>query len=146
MLERNEITSEPIRIVGMIVDQIGEPRDDGTRGSALYRVPFRLSRRPTREWADLFVQYWNRPPTSTSMHRPGIASVVNDTVILDGTTVEEVEMYHRDTLILATQEANDKYHEFIEKKQLEEDRERSRLAAHQRKVEDVSKRISFDEE
>jgi len=146
MLERNEITSESIKILGMIVDQIGEPRDDGTCGSALYRVPFRLSRRPTREWADLFLQSWNRPPTSTSMHRSGIASVVNDTVILDGTTVEEVEMYHRDTLILATQEANDKYHEFIEKKQLEEDRERSRLEAHKRKVEDVSKRISFDEE
>lgn len=146
MLERNEITSEPIRIVGVIVDQIGEPRDDGSRGSALYRVPFRLSRRPTHEWADLFVQSWNRPPMSTSMHRSGIASVVNDTVILDGTTVEEVEMYHRDTLILATQEANNKYHELIDKRQLEEERERNRLAAHKRKVEDVSKRISFDDE
>jgi len=144
--ERNETTSESIRILGMIVDQIGEPRDDGTRGSALYRVPFRLSKRPTREWADLFVHYWNRPPMSTSMHRSAIASVVNDTVILDGTTVEEVEKYHRDTLILATQEANNKYHEFIEKKQLEEEREQNRLDTHKRKVEDVSKRISFDEE
>jgi len=146
LLERNETTSESIRLLGVIVDQIGDPRDDGTPGSALYRVPFRLSRRPTREWADLFVHYWNRPPSSTTMHRPGIASVVNDTVILDGTTVEEVEMYHRDTLILATQEANNKYHELIEKGQLEEERERNRLVAHKRKVEDVSKRISFDDE
>ena len=130
----------------MIVDQVGTPRDDGTLGSALYRVPFRLSGRPTREWADLFVHYWNRPPTFTTMHRPGIASVASDTVILDGTTVEEVEMYHRDTLIMVTQEANNKYQEFIDKKRMEEERERNLLATHQRKVEDVSKRISFDEE
>jgi sRNA-binding protein len=32
------------------------------------------------------------------MHRPGIASVSYDTVILDGTTMEELERYHVETL------------------------------------------------
>jgi hypothetical protein len=137
---------EPIKIIGVIVDQIGTPRNDRTRGSALYRVPFRLSRRPPREWAELFIHFWKNPPRYTTMHRSGIASVVNDTVILDGTTVEEVEKYHRDTLILVTKEANDKYQKYLEKKQTEEERERNRIEAHQRKVDEVSKRISFDDD
>ena len=36
---------EPVSIVGVIVDEVTHPRMDGTRGSALYAVPFRLSRR-----------------------------------------------------------------------------------------------------
>jgi hypothetical protein len=44
---------EPIQITGIIVDQVGRPRNDGTRGSALYGVPFRLSQRPPHEWADI---------------------------------------------------------------------------------------------
>ena len=73
---------EPIRITGIIADQIGVPRNDGTRGSALYRIPFRLTQRPPREWAELFVNNWNHPPLFTTMHRPGIASIIGDTVIL----------------------------------------------------------------
>jgi hypothetical protein len=35
------------------------------------------------------------------MHRPGIAILTGDKVYLNGTTVEEVQKYHRDTLKLA---------------------------------------------
>ena len=34
----------PIKIQGVIVDEVSEPKDDGTRGSALYKIPFKLSR------------------------------------------------------------------------------------------------------
>ncbi len=34
------------------------------------------------------------------MHRPGIASVVDDEILLNGTTIEEVREYHRETLKL----------------------------------------------
>ena len=34
----------PIEIVGVITDEVGSPRNDGGRGSALYAVPIRLSR------------------------------------------------------------------------------------------------------
>src|SRR5690606_26999864 len=81
---------EPIRIVGVIVDEVTEPTLDGSPGSGLYRVPFRLSRTPSVEWSRLFVETWNHPPRWTSMHRPGIARVVGDKVILDGTTMDEV--------------------------------------------------------
>ena len=70
--------AEPIRIVGIIADDVGEPRNDGTRGSALYAVPFRLSRRASGEWTQVFERVWNRPPRRTNMHRPGIAHVRSD--------------------------------------------------------------------
>jgi len=37
---------EPIRPIGIVKKGVGRPRDDGTAGSALYRVPIRLSRPP----------------------------------------------------------------------------------------------------
>ena len=40
------------------------------------------------------------------MHRPGIASVIGDRIILNGTTVEEIEKYHRDTLRVVVERVN----------------------------------------
>jgi len=99
-------TVPTLKIIGIIADQVSAPRDDGTPGSALYRVPFRLSYVPSQFWAEAFVQAWNMPPQFTSMHRPGIARVIGNTIVLDGTTLEEVEKYHRDTLRLCVNEAN----------------------------------------
>jgi hypothetical protein len=94
-----------------VADEVSTPRDDGTRGSALYRIPFQLSRTPTRLWRDFFIEAWNHPPSYTSTHRPGIARVEGDRIILDGTTIDEVERTHRDTLVLALNEANRKLEE-----------------------------------
>src|SRR4030095_8334099 len=120
---------EPIRIVGVVVDEVSTPRDDGTRGSALYSVPFRLSRRQPSEWADLFVQAWDSPSRFTTMHRPGIANVHGDKVILNGTTINEVETYHRDTLILAAEEANKRFTDLQARRQAQQERERVRVEA-----------------
>jgi hypothetical protein len=78
------------------------------------------------------------------MHRPGIASVNGDTVVLDGTSVEEVERYHRETLILATQEANRQFTELIAQRRRREERNRDRVEEHRRRVEDAAQRIRFD--
>jgi hypothetical protein len=134
---------EPIRIAGVIVDEIGTPRNDGTRGSALYAVPFRFSRQPPADWARLFVQAWDNPTRFTSMHRPGIASVHGDKVVLNGTTVDEVEKYHRDTLILAAEEANKGYTELRARHRAQEERERAHVDAHKKDVEDAAKRLKF---
>lgn len=135
---------EPIRITGVVVDEVGMPRNDGTRGSALYRVPFRLSRRAPSEWAHLFVEAFNHPSSYTTMHRPGIASVNGDRVVLDGTTVEEVEQVHRATLLLATEEANRRYLEILARKHQEEERQRRLREEHRQAVEDAAKRIKFE--
>ena len=81
----------PLKIIGIIADQVSTPRNDGTPGSALYSIPFRLSQRPSQFWAEAFVRAWNMPPQFTSMHRPGIARIVGNTIVLNGTTLDEVE-------------------------------------------------------
>ncbi len=142
----NSSDFEPIHIIGIIFDQVGTPRNDGTRGSALYRIPFRLSKHPPHEWAELFIHFWDHPPRFTSMHRPRIASVIGDTVVLDGTTIEEVKDYHRDTLILCVQETNKAYNEFIERRQKANEREQEQLRKHKQSVNDISKQIKFDDD
>ena len=138
-------TEGPIRILGVIVDGVTEPRLDGTRGSGLYRVPLRLSRRPSPEWAQLFEQTWDHPPRFTTMHRPGIVSVQEDREILDGTTIEEVERYHRDTLVLVLEKVNREIAEFEEVQHRSAEMERQRREEHRRSVEDAAKRLRFDE-
>ncbi len=66
---------EDIKITRVIVEDITAPRNDGTPGSALYSIPFALSRRPPSEWAQMFIGSFSHPPRYTQMHRPGIASV-----------------------------------------------------------------------
>jgi hypothetical protein len=117
---------------------------DGSRGSALYEVPFRLSRRPPSGWSNLFVQSWNHPPRFTSMHRPGIASVEGDIIWLRGTTLEEIERYHRETLKLAVEEASKNYDEISRQRDARGQAEAERDRLHKESVQDAAKRISFD--
>jgi hypothetical protein len=134
----------PIRIVGIIEDEVGKPRNDGSRGSALYSVPFRLSRLPSSEWAEVFVRTWNRPPQLSTRHRPGIASVAGDKVILDGTTLEEIEHVHRDTLKLVVDETNRLIAEYEANRQRESERKGEEQRKHEESVREAAKRISFD--
>ncbi len=143
--ETSPEVAEDIKIKGIVVDEVTEPPMDGTRGSALYRIPFQLSRRPSAEWARLFVEVWNHPPRYTTMHRPGIASVEGDRIILDGTTVEEVEKYHRDTLILVVKTVNEAVAQYEAERRRQDELRRQQSEEHRRLVEDTSKKISFDE-
>ena len=88
----------PIQILGVVTEEMRTPRNDGTRGSALYDVPIQLSRIPSPTWARLFEKTWDHPPAFTSRHRPGICRVIEDRIILKGTTVEEVSNTHAVTL------------------------------------------------
>lgn len=89
---------EPIKLVEIVTEALGTPRNDGSPGSALYEVPIQLSRTPSSPWAHLFVQTWDRPPQFTSRHRPGICEIVGDRIILTRTTIEEVRDTHIHTL------------------------------------------------
>lgn len=134
---------EPIRIVGIIVDEVTEPRNDGTRGCALYRVPFRLSRTPSSLWSRLFLQTWDLPPRWSTMHRPGIARVSGDKIILDGTTIEEVRDVHRETLLLCVDKANELEAQYLEQQLKEEERKRMRREEHKSNVMRVADDITF---
>lgn len=135
---------EAIRIQNIVINEVTQPRNDGSRGSALYKVPFQLSARPPRAWAELFVHNWDKPPRWTTRHRPGIASVVGDKIILDGTTVEEVAEIHRETLKLALEVTNQQFVELENRRQAEVDQARKRKEEHERAVREAARKISFD--
>lgn len=135
---------DPLRIVGVIVDEVTIPTMDGTQGSALYTVPFRLSKEPSSLWSEIFVKLWDFPPRFTTMHRPGIASVVGSKIILDGTTIEEIEKYHRETLTLCVKGANEEEAKALERIRQDEERQRQRAAQHRVTVEKIASELDFD--
>lgn len=137
---------EPIRIIGIVKEGVGRPRDDRTRGSALYKVPLRLSRTPSPEWSQLFVQCWDHPPSFSTMHRPTIARVVGDTIVLDGTTMDELERYHARTLRLCVQQVNEQEAAHLERVRQAREREEAARRQHEREVDEIAGRLKFDDE
>jgi hypothetical protein len=135
---------EPIKIVGIIASQVGTPRNDGTQGSALYAVPFRLSRPPSSEWARRFAEVWRSPPSYSPRHRPSIARVEDDRIILDGTTVEEVAEVHRNTLKVVIKKVNHDVEVWERQRQKEAAEKAERIRSHRQSVEDAAKKITFD--
>ena len=133
-----------IKIMRVVTKEVTEPRNDGTPGSGLYAVPFELSDSPPAEWADVFVANWNSPPRYTSMHRPGIARLIRNRVVLDGTTMEEVEKYHKDTILLVLSETNKAYSEWLARSEQQRRRDEESSESHRKSVEDTAKRIKFD--
>jgi hypothetical protein len=135
---------EPIRILGIDEAGVTRPRNDGTAGSGLYKVPLRLNRTPSTRWVRLFTPMWDHPPQFTTMHRPGIASVSGDRIILDGTTLEEVERYHAATLRLVIPSVNAQVAAEEEADRAKRDRADAEDRAHDEAVRKAAKRISFD--
>lgn len=135
---------QPIEIVGVDTENVGSPRNDGTRGSGLYRVPIKLSHRPPGEWAQAFPSAWDSPPRFTTMHRPGIASVSGDTVVLDGTTIEEVRDHHAGTLALVVEKLNGAQKQHEERAEAEARRKADERSAHDANVRDVAEDIRFE--
>jgi hypothetical protein len=134
----------PITIEGVIVAEVGSPRNDGSRGAALYTVPLKLSRAPTVQWARFFVAAWDSPPRSTTRHRPGIASVVGDQIVLAGTTMEEIEHVHLTTLRLALEEANRQESDRQVVETVEAQRQAEVDQAHAAEVRATAGRLRFD--
>jgi predicted nucleotide-binding protein len=134
----------PVRIVGIVKEGVSKPRDDGTRGSALYSIPLRLSRRPSEMWSRHFRETWDSPPQFTTMHRPGIASVQGDTIVLDGTTMSELEQYHAETLRAVLDKVNEDVRSGAEQERAERRRKQESEARHEREVNDVASRLRFD--
>lgn len=143
--QRTEFASaDEIRIVGIVASEATCPLNDGSPGSALYAVPFKLSRVPSPLWANAFIKNWDRPSLFTTMHRPGIARVQGDRIVLDGTTVEEIEKYHKSTLELAVQKANE-IEQDSHGRRVQQQAEQDKLhAEHRSHVEDAAKRIKFE--
>lgn len=87
---------------------------------------------------------WDHPPEFTTMHRPGIASVSGDRIILDGTTMEEVERYHAATLRKVIPEVNKRVAEQEAAERAKRERAEDDRRAHDESVREAAKRIKFD--
>lgn len=66
-----------------------------------------------------------------------------DEIVLNGTTIEEVRDYHRDTLILCVEEANRLEAEYLEREQKRRAREEASRAAYRKNVENIAGTIDF---
>lgn len=142
--EKGDPDFDPIKIEGVLVDEVGSPRNDGTRGSALYTVPIKLNRFPTHEWSELFKRSWDHPPEYTTMHRPGIAHVQGNRIILVGTTIEEVRDVHRATLRLAVEVANKEAAEIVRTRRIADDADKRREQEHRDRIRKAADGMSFD--
>jgi hypothetical protein len=135
---------EPIKIVGVLTDEITEPRNDGTRGSALYSIPLKLNRTPLPEWSKLFVSTWDRPPEYTTMHRPGIAKVHGDRIVLTNTTIEEIQNTHRKTLKVVVDRVNDEIARSAMRRQAAQQAKAEQRQQHKEGVRRIADDIKFD--
>lgn len=137
--------TEEIALTGVDVDGVTAPRNDGTRGSGLYAVPFTLSRRPDETWRRLFVQNWDQPPKFTVMHRRGIARVSGDRIVLDGTTMDEVERVHLATLKLVIQQTNQQHAQLASRESARRAAAEEAEQLRRQAVDDVVSRLRFDD-
>ena len=134
---------ESISIVGIDTENVGHPRNDGTPGSGLYAVPVKLSRAPSVREARLLVHFWDNPSSWTTMHRRGIARISGSSLILDGTTIEEVRDIHVATVRQAVAATNAEYASELAKDEREFELDEARRAAHEAEVRRVASEIRF---
>ena len=80
------------------------------------------------------------------MHRPGIASVQGDRIVLDGTTIEELERYHLSTLKLVVSQLNDEIELHLRSERERRERDAREAFEHDRRVQETAKRMRFDED
>ncbi|QTE30915.1 hypothetical protein [Pengzhenrongella sicca] len=136
--------TEPLSILGVDAAGVGQPRNDGTPGSALYAVPIKLSRAPSFREGQFLVYHWDNPSSWSTMHRKGIARVVGDCLVLNGTTVEEVRDHHVGTLKQVVLASNQSESEAAVAEKLALDAATARRRAHETTVEAVASEIRFD--
>jgi hypothetical protein len=134
----------PIKLVGVVIEEVGSPRNDGTAGGALYAIPIKLSASPRDEWRIFFLEAFDDPSQHDEAHRRGIASFREGRIILDGTTMEELETTHIATLKLTVEQANRKYADLLVQRRATSERQRQDEEKHRKSVEESAKKIKFD--
>jgi hypothetical protein len=136
-------SSDTVEIEGIDTDHVTAPRNDGTAGSGLYAVGIKLKQTPSPKWARLFPDNWDRPREWSTMHRPGIARVLGDRIVLDGTTIEEVRDVHVKTLKIAVEMTNEQAAELAERARAQRAQAAKEQAEHAANVQSVAADIKF---
>ena len=135
---------EAISVIGVDRVEVGRPRGDGTPGSGLYAVRIKLSRNLSVRERDLLIYFWDNPSSFSTMHRAGIARIVADTLILDGTTVEEVRDFHATTVKSAVAATNAVYAREIASESSRRDEDVAKALERDAVIRSVMDQITFD--
>jgi hypothetical protein len=106
-------------------------------------VPLILNRPASSREAELLVRNFDQPSSWTSMHRPGIASVVGDRLFLNGTTIDEVSQYHAKTVSLAVRATNAQEAELRAADEAAKAQAADQSAEHKAHVAEVARDITF---
>jgi hypothetical protein len=143
--DSGDATDEPIRITGIVREGIGKPLNDGSAASALYRVPLRLSRRPSELWRQLFEREWYGQ--LYTMLRD--AEVRDDTIVFPSTTIDEIERHHVGQLRRVLERVNSEEvrirTEETERHRREAEMRKRQDEEHQASIDRVIERLSFDD-
>jgi hypothetical protein len=137
---------EPVKLLRVLTNEVGFPGEstDGSRN--VYTVVFQLSEEPSARWGDFFVHSWDHPQVaySQSHHRPGMVSVVSNRLVLEETTIDEVEGYHLPVLKAAVHFANEAESRAVVEDHRRAERRRLEEAEHRRHVAEVAKRLPLE--
>ena len=137
---------EPVRLVRVVTNEVGFPSDnaDGSRG--VYTVVFQLSHEPSARWGDYLVHFWDRPQVSYAQgkHRPGMVNVVANRLMMEETTIDEVEGFHLPVLKAAVRMANEAEARALVEDHRRAERRRLEEAEHRRHIAEVSKRLPLE--
>jgi hypothetical protein len=135
---------EPVRIIGVIAEEVGVPMTYGMATSGFYRVPLRLSRTVSLEWENLFERLWNHSQKFSTLRRASIAKVDSDRIILSCTTLEEVVGDHKPMLVECVRETNLAFEQKeVERKAREAEFAQAR-AEHRKRVDDLKGKLRFE--
>jgi hypothetical protein len=104
-----ELNKIDINIIGIDHSKIAS-----IPNTPLFKIYVELNQAPPSKWGEMFEAHWHRPRQWTSMHRHSIASVTGKYILLNGTTIEEIDKYHKATLKICVEDANKSYNAFIE--------------------------------
>ncbi len=125
-----------IKLVGIDVEGVTEPRDDGTQGSALYEVPIILSETPSQEWTAFFEQAYGLPRN---------ASVVNNRIVVKRATIEQVARDdEKARLVAAVKQANEQAQEYWTQREKDKEQQRQGSLEFRKHIAEVSDKIKFD--
>lgn len=126
---------EDIRIAGF-------DKEDVSQGStsALFNVPLRLSQEAPRVWCEIFGQMWSRTRYTKKRH----ARATSREIVIEDTGLDEVDKYHIKHLNEAVASTNERYRDYLKRKEADTKRQQGERAQTQSEIDDLEKRLDFD--
>ncbi len=136
--------NEPVRILGVIAEEVGMPANYGGTTSGFYSVPLRLSRPVTLDWENTFERFWNHSPRFSTLRRASVARVDHDRIILSCTTLEEVVGDHKAILVECVRETNLVFEQKEAERKAREAQFAQASAEQRKRVDELKGKLKFD--